>query len=103
MSLYCAAGSVESDLFPQLHDLLVESLAKLGQRNRVLVVPPDHSRVHSRSGDLARYAWEYYGGTPRTALMISCALAAHPAALSKAMFFSLLSPTFAAYNVSTPS
>jgi nickel-dependent lactate racemase len=61
MSLYCAAGGVESDLLPQLQDLLAESLAKLGPRNRVLVVPPDYSRVHSRSGDLTRYAWEYYG------------------------------------------
>ena len=62
MSLYCAMGSVESDLFPQLQNLLVESLAKLGPRSRVLVVPPDQSRVHSRAGDLTRYAWEYYGG-----------------------------------------
>jgi nickel-dependent lactate racemase len=61
MSLYCAAGSVESDLLPQLQDLLAESLAKLGPRKCVLVVPPDQSRVHSRSGDLTRYAWEYYG------------------------------------------
>jgi nickel-dependent lactate racemase len=61
MSLYCAVGSVESDLFPKLQSLLEESLAKLGPRNRVLVVPPDHSRVHSRAGDLTRYAWEYYG------------------------------------------
>jgi nickel-dependent lactate racemase len=61
MSLYCAMGSVESDLFPQLQGLLAESLAKLGQRSRVLVVPPDQSRVHSRAGDLTRYAWEYYG------------------------------------------
>ena len=61
MSLYCAAGGADSDLFPQLQDLLAESLVKLGQRNRVLVVPPDQSRVHSRSGDLTRYAWEYYG------------------------------------------
>jgi nickel-dependent lactate racemase len=44
-----------------LHDLLVESLSKLGKRTRVLVVPPDQSRVHSRAGDLTRYAWEYYG------------------------------------------
>ncbi|MGB7944980.1 MAG: lactate racemase domain-containing protein, partial [Terriglobales bacterium] len=59
---YCAAGGVETDLSPQqLHDLLVESLAKLGKRNRVLVVPPDQTRVHSRAGDLTRYAWEYYG------------------------------------------
>lgn len=61
MSLYCAMGSIESDLLPQLQSLLVESLAKLGQRSRVLVVPPDQSRVHSRAGDLTRYAWEYYG------------------------------------------
>jgi nickel-dependent lactate racemase len=61
MSLYCATGGVESDLLPQLQDLFAESLAKLGQRNRVLVVPPDQSRIHSRSGDLTRYAWEYFG------------------------------------------
>ena len=61
MSVYCAAGGVENDLLPQLQDLLVESLGKLGQRNRVLIVPPDQSRVHSRAGDLARYASQYYG------------------------------------------
>jgi nickel-dependent lactate racemase len=62
MSLYCDTGDVATDLSEQqLHDLLVESLAKLGKRNRVLVVPPDQSRVHSRAGDLTRYAWEYYG------------------------------------------
>ena len=61
MSLYCATGGIEADLFPQLKDLLVESLAKLGRRNRVLAVPPDQSRLHSRAGELTRYAWEYYG------------------------------------------
>jgi nickel-dependent lactate racemase len=61
MSLYCAAGGPESDLLPKLQNLLAESLTKLGSRNRVLVVPPDYSRVHSRSGDLTRYAWEFYG------------------------------------------
>src|SRR5579864_777992 len=62
MSLYCAKGSVETDLSPQqLHDSLLESVAKLGTRRRVLVVPPDNSRVHSRAGDLTRYAWEYFG------------------------------------------
>jgi nickel-dependent lactate racemase len=38
----------------------VESLAKLGERKRVLVVPPDQSRIHSRAGELTRHAWEYY-------------------------------------------
>jgi nickel-dependent lactate racemase len=62
MSLYCAVGGVETELsLPQLHDLLLESLAKLGDRKSVLIVPPDESRVHSRAGDLTRYAWEYYG------------------------------------------
>jgi len=61
MSLYCAIGGVDRDLSPQLKDLLVESLAKLGARNRVLAVPPDLSRIHSRAGNLTRYAWEFYG------------------------------------------
>jgi hypothetical protein len=58
MSLHCATGSVATELTShQLQDLLVESLSKLGKRSRVLVVPPDQSRVHSRAGDLTRYAW----------------------------------------------
>jgi nickel-dependent lactate racemase len=62
MSLYCSTGTVESNVsLPQLHDLLAESLAKLGKRERVLVVPPDQSRVHSRAGELTRFAWEYFG------------------------------------------
>jgi nickel-dependent lactate racemase len=62
MSLYCAAGSESTDLTPQeLNDLLAESLARLGPRQRVLAVPPDHSRYHSRAGDLTSYAWKYYG------------------------------------------
>jgi nickel-dependent lactate racemase len=55
-------GSVESDLSPQqLKDLLTQSLAKLGERSRVLAVPPDQSREHSRAGELTGYAWQYYG------------------------------------------
>jgi nickel-dependent lactate racemase len=62
MSLYCAVGSVDTDLTAQqLNDLLVEGLAKLGARNKVLAVPPDQTRAHSRAGDLTRYAWKHYG------------------------------------------
>jgi nickel-dependent lactate racemase len=62
MSLYCATGSVETDLSSiELKNLLTESLAKLGERNRVLAVPPDQSREHSRAGELTGYAWKYYG------------------------------------------
>jgi nickel-dependent lactate racemase len=62
VSLYCNVGSTDTDLSgQQLNDLLVESLKKLGERKRVLVVPPDITRLHSRAGELTRYAWEYYG------------------------------------------
>jgi nickel-dependent lactate racemase len=62
MSLYCAQGSAASDFSPeQLRQLLEESLAKLGERNRVLAVPPDQSREHSRAGQLTGFAWQYYG------------------------------------------
>ena len=62
MSLYCNTGSITTDLsHEQLKQLLAESLAKLGPRNKVLAVPPDQSREHSRAGELTRYAWEYYG------------------------------------------
>jgi len=69
MSLYCAIGSVDTDLTPhQLNDLLVQGLAKLGPRNKVLAVPPDQTRVHSRAGELTRYAWQYYGDRLRAVL-----------------------------------
>jgi nickel-dependent lactate racemase len=62
MSLHCATGSETTDLTSaQLDSLLSESLAKLGPRNRVLAIPPDASRLHSRAGDLTRLAWRYYG------------------------------------------
>ena len=62
MSLYCSIGSVDTNLTPQqLNDLLVEGLAKLGPRNKVLAVPPDQTREHSRAGELTRYAWRHYG------------------------------------------
>jgi nickel-dependent lactate racemase len=62
MSLYCATGSVDTDLTPsQTQQLLEDALGKLGKRNRVLAVPPDQSRRHSRAGELTAYALEYYG------------------------------------------
>jgi len=62
MSLYCAVGSADTNLSPQqLNDLLVQSLEKLGARKRVVVVPPDITRLHSRAGELTRLAWQHYG------------------------------------------
>src|SRR5882762_11400804 len=62
MSLYCAIGSADRELSAlELKELLTASLAKLGSRSRVIAIPPDHSRIHSRAGELTQFAWEYYG------------------------------------------
>ena len=62
MSLYLALGGPATEIScTELKSLLFESLDKLGERRRVLVIPPDITRLHSRAGELTRYAWEYYG------------------------------------------
>jgi nickel-dependent lactate racemase len=69
MSLYVANGAPDLDLSDdELKSLLYEALDKLGTRHRVLAVPPDQTRIHSRAGDLTRYAWEYYGGSLKAVL-----------------------------------
>jgi len=40
---------------------LEEALAKLPRARRVLLIPPDITRLHSRAGELARYAWHHFG------------------------------------------
>ena len=69
MSLFCATGSIEADLGSrQLNELLTRSLGKLGYRQRVLAVPPDQSREHSRAGELTANAWRYYGDNLKAVL-----------------------------------
>jgi nickel-dependent lactate racemase len=69
MSLYCAQGDPETDLSPSdLQGLLSDALGKLGDRTRVLAAPPDHTRGHSRAGEITRYVWEYYGDRLRAIL-----------------------------------
>ncbi|MFA5815979.1 MAG: lactate racemase domain-containing protein [Bacteroidales bacterium] len=40
---------------------LVEALGKMGFRKKILVVPPDITRFHSRAGEITRMAYDYYG------------------------------------------
>ena len=40
---------------------LEEALDKIGKRKKVLAVPPDITRFHSKAGDLTRFAFDYYG------------------------------------------
>ncbi|WP_294081821.1 lactate racemase domain-containing protein [Proteiniphilum sp. UBA5384] len=39
---------------------LYEALEKLGERQKILAVPPDYTRLPSRAGELTEIAWEYY-------------------------------------------
>ncbi|HTB97959.1 MAG TPA: lactate racemase domain-containing protein [Terracidiphilus sp.] len=62
MAVYCSAGGVDADLSPQqLEGLLIDGLAKLGPRHRVLAVPPDMTRFHSQAGLLTELAWKHFG------------------------------------------
>ena len=40
---------------------LFQALDSLGDRKKVLVIPPDFTRMHSQSGLLTELAWLYYG------------------------------------------
>src|ERR1035437_8303146 len=60
--LYYERGSVTDQLSAaDLRAGLFEALKRLGNRQRVLVVPPDFTRFHSRAGALTSLAHEYYG------------------------------------------
>lgn len=62
MSLFWAAGSETAELSPaDIKDGLFQALNALGPRHKVLCLPPDFTRYHSRAGELTRYAWQYYG------------------------------------------
>jgi len=61
MLLY-ARGSV-TDVFDSeaLREGLYSALDKLGPRRRVIALPPDFTRFHSRAGALTCLAWDYCG------------------------------------------
>ena len=60
--LYFARGGVQESLGAEdLKQGVHEALSKLGTRRKVLAVPPDFTRFHSRAGELTRAAWQFYG------------------------------------------
>lgn len=60
--IYYEIGSPEKSLSrDDLKIGLNEALMKLGERQKVLVVPPDYTRLPSKAGDLTELAWEFYG------------------------------------------
>lgn len=62
MTLYFAKGSARTAISDvELAQHLTEVYAQLGARQRVLVVPPDYTRYHSRAGLLTRTTYDHYG------------------------------------------
>ncbi len=62
MALFYAEGSPTSEFSDErLQESFTQVLAQLGERKRVLVVPPDASRIHSHAGVLTEMAYGYYG------------------------------------------
>lgn len=60
--LYFKRGHKADNLSAQdLREGLFAALKKLGPRKKVLAVPPDITRFHSRAGELTKMTWEYYG------------------------------------------
>jgi nickel-dependent lactate racemase len=60
--LLFSSGSPDTALSREdVRRALFSSLDKLGEKKRVLAVPPDFTRYHSQAGLLTELVWEYYG------------------------------------------
>ncbi len=58
---FFGSGSARSRInLQEAKAALFSALDRLGPRKRVLVVPPDATRLHSQAGSLTDAVWEYY-------------------------------------------
>lgn len=63
MNYFQKGGKNEKLTSAGLKEGLYVALDRLGDKNKVLAVPPDITRFYSRAGELTEMAWEYYGPT----------------------------------------
>ena len=60
--IYYQNGSATNNLSREdLESGLREAFGKLGEKHKVLAIPPDYTRLPSRAGELTEISWEYYG------------------------------------------
>jgi nickel-dependent lactate racemase len=60
--IFFSRGSTHTAFSPaEIRGALFAALGQLGEKKRVLAVPPDFTRFHSQAGILTEMAWEYYG------------------------------------------
>ena len=62
MTLYFKKGSPDT-IIPddELKSIFKSVLTKLGDRSKVMLIPPDYTRYHSNAGILSQAAYEHYG------------------------------------------
>lgn len=59
--LYFAKGSEKESISnAQLKEFILSTLQKLGDRKKVLAVPPDFTRYHSQAGIITEFVYSYY-------------------------------------------
>ena len=57
--IYYETGSPETALSADdLKEGMFAALERMGEKQKVLVIPPDYTRLPSRSGELTEYCWE---------------------------------------------
>jgi len=61
--LYSRGHEYDNLTSRDLKEGLYTALDKLGPRKKVLAIPPDFTRSHSRAGELTSFAWQYYGSS----------------------------------------
>jgi nickel-dependent lactate racemase len=60
--LYYGQGSPSNAFSGEaIKKAVFETFDRLGPKKKVLAIPPDFTRFHSRAGELTQYAHEYYG------------------------------------------
>ena len=60
--IYYETGSSEASLSASdLKAGMIEALKNIGEKHRVLIIPPDYTRLPSRSGELTEYCWQHLG------------------------------------------
>ena len=60
--IYYENGSTETALSAEdLKNGIFEALNNIGEKQKVLAIPPDYTRLPSRAGELTEFSWEYFG------------------------------------------
>jgi hypothetical protein len=44
----------------ELKNIIFDTFSKLVNKNKVLAIPPDFTRYHSRAGEITEYSYDYF-------------------------------------------